>query len=464
MEIGLHHRAILKPPESQEEIAMARSFRTEESYEAEHRTRDLLPAFLRERGFTNIEDKRKRFGSTESQVLHAIDNSGKAVSLWVRLCWRRGGSRGSRTNYSAAQLRARVNNGDWVGTLTKKMKSAKAEGTTHLLLIQRENTRIVYAAAIPIDSVVEIWKTQRDVSADLIKHGKMGRRKKNHAMNGSSPTIWLQDDRAPEVPAALWGYKGVRDLAKLPIVEATRSSNPDWTRDELILALNLYLKHRPNPPDKASKEIIELSKTLQRLGQRLFAPSERAASFRNANGAYMKLMNFRRLDPEYTSGGKKGLTQGAKGEEEVWTEFANDPARCRATAEAIIAAVDDPEAGGPETDITQDIEEAAEGRLLTRKHLARERNRKLVEAKRRQTLKKLGKLECEVCKFDFAARYGSRGAGFIECHHTKPVATLTEGHKTHINDLALVCANCHRMIHHSKPWFTLEAIRAILEP
>lgn len=33
-----------------------------------------------------------------------------------------------------------------------------------------------------------------------------------------------------------------------------RGSNTDWVRDELILALNLYLKHRPNPPNKASKE------------------------------------------------------------------------------------------------------------------------------------------------------------------------------------------------------------------
>ena len=105
-----------------------------------------------------------------------------------------------------------------------------------------------------------------------------------------------------------------------------------------------------------------------------------------------------------------------------------------------------------------------EGRLLTRKHLARERNRKLVETKRKQVLKKLGKLECEVCGFNFGITYGIRGEGFIECHHTKPVATLSEGHKTHINDLALVCANCHRMIHRKKLWLTVEEMRAIHLP
>ncbi len=61
------------------------------------------------------------------------------------------------------------------------------------------------------------------------------------------------------------------------------------------------------------------------LGERLFLSSRRAESFRNASGVYMKLMNFRRLDPEYTAGGRMGLTRGAKGDEEVWREFAGRP-------------------------------------------------------------------------------------------------------------------------------------------
>jgi 5-methylcytosine-specific restriction protein A len=70
-------------------------------------------------------------------------------------------------------------------------------------------------------------------------------------------------------------------------------------------------------------------------------------------------------------------------------------------------------------------------------------------------------LACEACGFDFAAHYGDRGRGFIECHHTMPIATLAEGHKTHINHLALVCANCHRIIHREKPWLAVEEVRAL---
>src|SRR5688500_20252242 len=36
---------------------------------------------------------------------------------------------------------------------------------------------------------------QRDISSELIRTGALGRRRKNHAMNGHSPTLWLQDER-----------------------------------------------------------------------------------------------------------------------------------------------------------------------------------------------------------------------------------------------------------------------------
>lgn len=243
-----------------------------------------------------------------------------------------------------------------------------------------------------------------------------------------------------------------------------KSSNPDWTRDELIVALDFYLRCRPNPPNKNSEEILTFSKNLQRLGGKLLPSEQRSETFRNPNGVYMKLMNFRRLDPEYTADGRKGLTRGAKSEEEVWAEFAKNPKRCHETATAILNALIDPEVGGKESIVAEasGIEEAVEGRLLTRKHLIRERNKMLVESKKKQVKARTGKIVCEVCGFDFGAQYGSHGEGFIECHHTKPLATLFDGHKTHINDLVLLCANCHRMIHRSKHWLTIQQLKALL--
>lgn len=285
-----------------------------------------------------------------------------------------------------------------------------------------------------------------------------------NAINGGQ-RFWRIQSSGVLLPESVSSELELLVVGKSPKASNGESvSNPDWTRDELILALNVYLKHRPNPPGKESDEILGLSSILNRLGEKLFPPEERADTFRNANGVYMKLMNFRRLDPQYTSGGKTGLSRGAKAEEDVWTEFGGDPSRCERVADAIIASLDDPEVSSAWIDSNLDdgIQEAAEGRLLTRKHLARERNRQLVESKRKQALKRNGKLVCEVCDFDFAIHYGDRGSGFIECHHTKPVATLAEGQKTHIDDLALVCANCHRVIHRTKPWLSVIELKALM--
>ena len=60
-----------------------------------------------------------------------------------------------------------------------------------------------------------------------------------------------------------------------------------------------------------------------------------SGDFRNPNGVYMKMMNFRRFDPEYTRQGRVGLTRGNKGEGLVWDEFAGDKPRLAKVAAAI---------------------------------------------------------------------------------------------------------------------------------
>tara|TARA_R110000787_G_scaffold268237_1_gene374695 strand:+ start:142 stop:831 length:690 start_codon:yes stop_codon:yes gene_type:complete len=87
--------------------------------------------------------------------------------------------------------------------------------------------------------------------------------------------------------------------------------------------------------------------------------------------------------------------------------------------------------------------EASEGRARLRIHLRRERSRKLI-----QTFKaSLKDFACEACGQDMEAIYGELGAGYIEAHHKVPVATIEDGGKTRLSDLAALCANCHRIIH-----------------
>jgi 5-methylcytosine-specific restriction protein A len=240
----------------------------------------------------------------------------------------------------------------------------------------------------------------------------------------------------------------------------TSHRNPAWSRDELILALELYLRHRASPPGKASFEVHELSDLLNKLDRKL--GREATDTFRNPNGVYMKMMNFRRFDAEYTSAGKVGLTRGNKDDEAVWLEFSGDRERLARVADAIRQAtllpVDEED---PLANDDNDVE-APEGRLLTRLHRTRERSRKLVEQRKLKALREFGHLRCEVCQFNFEERYGARGKGFIEAHHIKPVESLVEGSKTKLEDLALLCANCHRMVHSTRPWLGLDELRNVL--
>ena len=208
-----------------------------------------------------------------------------------------------------------------------------------------------------------------------------------------------------------------------------------------------------------------MSALLNKLAATLHGAAGKERTFRNPNGVYMKLMNFRRLDPEYTSMAKKGLTRGGVADEVIWQDLATDPERCHKVAAAImrnLAAEPGRMSPGDNDDDGEPLDEAPEGRLLTHQHVRRERSRKLVESKKKAVLKTGGTLACEVCQFDFRARYGDRGDGYIECHHTRPLETLEPGQKTHIRDLALVCSNCHRMIHCRKPWLTIDEMRMLL--
>ena len=98
-----------------------------------------------------------------------------------------------------------------------------------------------------------------------------------------------------------------------------------------------------------------------------------------------------------------------------------------------------------------------------RYHLFRERNHELVKAKKQSVLRNAGRLVCEACGFDFAEKYGKRGKGFIECHHLKPVSELKPGNKTRLNDLALLCSNCHRMVHVNRPWLKMKELAHLID-
>jgi 5-methylcytosine-specific restriction enzyme A len=222
----------------------------------------------------------------------------------------------------------------------------------------------------------------------------------------------------------------------------------------LILALELYFRYGRKQLDAAHPDVIALSAFLKSLP--IYAESLRGPAFRNPNGVAMKLGNLSAVDPDHAG---VGLPGAGRLDREVFAEFAGDTGRLYSVAAAIKAVAKEPD---PEYDYETNEPDFPEGRLLTRRHLARERNPTVVRRKKAEVLKKFGRLACECCGFDFAQRYGKLGGGFAECHHTAPVSTLKDGHRTRTADLAIVCANCHRMLHRARPMLTIAALKELL--
>src|SRR5690242_14412478 len=88
-----------------------------------------------------------------------------------------------------------------------------------------------------------------------------------------------------------------------------------WSRDEAIIALELYFRRKPRELAKDDEEIAQLSSLLKRT----------------PNAIYMKLCNFLALDPEYHG---NGLSHISRDDKEVWNSFVGRRYQARVEASA----------------------------------------------------------------------------------------------------------------------------------
>jgi 5-methylcytosine-specific restriction protein A len=231
--------------------------------------------------------------------------------------------------------------------------------------------------------------------------------------------------------------------------------NPIWKRDELILVLDLYFSDATAVGNRNHPAIVELSNLLRRLPLHPSSITKRE-TFRNANSVDLQLANFLAFDKRSES---KGMGRVSKADKEIFEEFEGN--RKQLAIEAAFIR-ENYEKFSPPNEGEEDGYEADEGRIVLRIHKSYERNSKLVATKKARVMEKLGTLACEVCGFDFQKAYGDLGNGFAECHHKKPVSEMGESEKTTAEDLAILCSNCHRMIHRKRPWKSIHELRAML--
>ncbi|MCQ1772883.1 HNH endonuclease [Neorhizobium galegae] len=209
--------------------------------------------------------------------------------------------------------------------------------------------------------------------------------------------------------------------------------NPDWSRDETILALDLLYRHG-KPVDRKHPEVQRLSEILRAAV--IHPPEKRNERFRNPDGVALKLQNlFSAVEPG------RGLTY-SKTDFSIVTDFPlekkNELSEVATAIRTMLTNIDDGPGGRDEVD-----EVFVEGRWLTARHRSRDiRLRMRLLESRRQ-----GILRCEICDFEPPPFDRSTQESFFEAHHILPLAAAEGMRSTKVSEMVLLCACCHRFIH-----------------
>ncbi|WP_328831195.1 HNH endonuclease [Streptomyces sp. NBC_00252] len=237
-----------------------------------------------------------------------------------------------------------------------------------------------------------------------------------------------------------------------------------WTRDELMLACALVAENGWHELRQNDPETLELSDLLRTLPLHSTA-AKSDPRFRSPNSVSRKTTDIATAHPDY----RGTTTRGGQPTRDVVADFLRYPAEMAAAASAIRSGIasgelhrikPQPEEAGDDEETT-----AREGQLLARWAIYRERDRGLRDRKIQQARRRGEVIRCEVCSFDFTYAYGELGTGYVEVHHRLPlhVSGPTE---TKLDDLAFLCANCHRMCHKSfrgESWRTPDTLRAEMQ-
>jgi len=229
--------------------------------------------------------------------------------------------------------------------------------------------------------------------------------------------------------------------------------NPNWTREEIILALDLYLDCDGHIPSGEDQRVRELSEVLRAFPYHSLAA--RKPSFRNPDGVAFKLQNLRQV----ATG--KGLGNVSRADRAVWEELGSDPKRTKELAQLIKAGIQ------VVNEVREDspaYEVFAEGRVVTETHLRRERDPQLRDrllADRRSK----SALKCEMCGREPDVSDAVLSESIFEAHHIIPLSAGGE-RKTKLSDMALLCACCHRIIHKAiairGSWLSVKQAKALV--
>ena len=131
----------------------------------------------------------------------------------------------------------------------------------------------------------------------------------------------------------------------------------------------------------------------------------------------------------------------------------DDPVETASPTSKVIAAM----MCNPEVEVGEVQLAAMEGRHYLAEAKFRRRNRALIEEKKRQSDGK-----CSVCSFDFKTAYKGLERDLLVGHHVEPIGKRNKASKTTLDDIDILCPNCHAAVHSQDPPLTAEELRGRL--
>jgi predicted HNH restriction endonuclease len=172
------------------------------------------------------------------------------------------------------------------------------------------------------------------------------------------------------------------------------------------------------------------------------------ANLKDAKIAEEQLEGVKSLQGAILPDGTISSSSVAKDAEESGL-LSDDAVNPPVTAEESRSAASDSDVG---------VQEAVEGRVYTTEVTFRRRNRALIETKKAQS-----DGHCEACGFCFEDHYGGLAKDCLVAHHINPIAHRTRPSMTSLDDIALLCPNCHAVVHTQDPPLSLEEVREMLK-
>ena len=230
-----------------------------------------------------------------------------------------------------------------------------------------------------------------------------------------------------------------------------------WTRDELILVLDLYLNNRETSYKLPEDTLVRYSSYLKEMHG---IEANESLGFRSPKSVEIRLRNYASLDPYWLKQGKKGLQNSKTAAfREIWAEFQEHPEDVSEIANEIKRSISGNDYTLPNGKLDEREAKVIEGKKQLRIHYSRERKSQR-KAKLKAFMASYGSLFCEVCDDDCSNYVEEVREKVFEVHHNVPLAIASHQVETKLDDLSVLCANCHRAIHGYEEVPTVEQMRS----